>query len=69
MASGGGKRLGSAAADSVPDCRSVPDSYDSRTHAPNENVRLEDVGPAVRLMHALLEGLGDEGWPADPKTP
>lgn len=38
-----------------------PFSYDSRTHAPNENVRLEDVGHAVRLTHALLEGLGDPG--------
>jgi acetylornithine deacetylase/succinyl-diaminopimelate desuccinylase-like protein len=42
-----------------------PFSYDSRTHAPNENVRLDDVGHAVRLTHALLEGLGDARWAAD----
>jgi acetylornithine deacetylase/succinyl-diaminopimelate desuccinylase-like protein len=37
-----------------------PFSYDSRAHAPNENVRLEDVGHAVRFVHALFEGLGEE---------
>lgn len=34
-----------------------PFSYNSKAHAPNENVSLEDVGHAVRFMHALLEGL------------
>jgi acetylornithine deacetylase/succinyl-diaminopimelate desuccinylase-like protein len=43
-----------------------PFSYDSRTHAPNENVRLEDVGHAVRLTYALLEGLGDSSRVAEP---
>ena len=33
-------------------------SYGSRTHAPNEHVRLEDLGHAVRFTHALLEELG-----------
>lgn len=26
----------------------------SRAHAPNEHIRLEDIGPAVRFTHALL---------------
>jgi acetylornithine deacetylase/succinyl-diaminopimelate desuccinylase-like protein len=29
----------------------------SRAHAPNENIRLEDVGHAVRFTQALLHGL------------
>jgi acetylornithine deacetylase/succinyl-diaminopimelate desuccinylase-like protein len=29
----------------------------SRAHAPNEHIRLEDVGPAVRFTHALLQDL------------
>jgi len=45
-----------------------PFSYDSRTHAPNENVRLEHVGHAVRLTHALLEGLGDASSVAEPRV-
>jgi len=30
-----------------------------RAHAPNEHVRLEDVGPAVRFTYALLRDLAD----------
>jgi acetylornithine deacetylase/succinyl-diaminopimelate desuccinylase-like protein len=29
----------------------------SRAHAPNEHIRLEDVGPAVRFTYALLQDL------------
>ena len=29
-----------------------------RAHAPNEHVRLEDIAPAIRFVHALLEELG-----------
>jgi acetylornithine deacetylase/succinyl-diaminopimelate desuccinylase-like protein len=29
----------------------------SRAHAPNENIRLEDLQPALRLTHALLRHL------------
>jgi acetylornithine deacetylase/succinyl-diaminopimelate desuccinylase-like protein len=43
-----------------------PFSYESRTHAPNENVRLEDVGHAARFMHTLLEGLGDASSATEP---
>ena len=31
----------------------------SRAHAPNEHVRLEDLGHAARFTHALLEDLGE----------
>ena len=31
--------------------------FGSRAHAPNENIRLEDVGHAVRFTKALLENL------------
>jgi acetylornithine deacetylase/succinyl-diaminopimelate desuccinylase-like protein len=30
-------------------------------HAPNENVRLEDIGHAVRFTHALFRNLADDG--------
>jgi acetylornithine deacetylase/succinyl-diaminopimelate desuccinylase-like protein len=30
----------------------------SRAHAPNEHIRLEDLGHAVRMTYALLQGLG-----------
>jgi len=30
----------------------------NRAHAPNEHIRLEDIAPAARFMHALLEELG-----------
>jgi acetylornithine deacetylase/succinyl-diaminopimelate desuccinylase-like protein len=30
----------------------------SRAHAPNENIRLEDIEPALRFTYALLEELG-----------
>jgi acetylornithine deacetylase/succinyl-diaminopimelate desuccinylase-like protein len=30
----------------------------NRAHAPNEHIRLEDIAPAVRFVHALLEELG-----------
>jgi acetylornithine deacetylase/succinyl-diaminopimelate desuccinylase-like protein len=43
-----------------------PFSYASRTHAPNENVRLEDVGHAARFTHALFEGLGDASSATEP---
>jgi acetylornithine deacetylase/succinyl-diaminopimelate desuccinylase-like protein len=39
---------------------SAPDNpwyFGSRAHAPNEHVRLEDIGHAVRFTHALLDGL------------
>jgi acetylornithine deacetylase/succinyl-diaminopimelate desuccinylase-like protein len=32
----------------------------SKGHAPNEHVRLEDIGHAVRFMHTLLERLADK---------
>jgi acetylornithine deacetylase/succinyl-diaminopimelate desuccinylase-like protein len=30
----------------------------SRAHAPNEHIRLDDIGPAVRFTHAVLQQLG-----------
>jgi acetylornithine deacetylase/succinyl-diaminopimelate desuccinylase-like protein len=42
---------------------SAPDNpvyFGSRAHAPNEHIRLEDLGHAVRFMHALLEGLAEQ---------
>ncbi len=36
-----------------------PTYFGARAHAPNEHVRLEDLGHAVRFTHALLETLGD----------
>jgi acetylornithine deacetylase/succinyl-diaminopimelate desuccinylase-like protein len=42
---------------------SAPDNpvyFGSRAHAPNEHIRLEDIGHAVRFMHALLEGLAEQ---------
>jgi acetylornithine deacetylase/succinyl-diaminopimelate desuccinylase-like protein len=35
-----------------------PFSLGSNAHAPNEHIRLEDAGHAVRFTHALLERLG-----------
>jgi acetylornithine deacetylase/succinyl-diaminopimelate desuccinylase-like protein len=35
-----------------------PTYVGSRVHAPNEHIRLEDVVPALRFTHALLERLG-----------
>ena len=32
--------------------------FGSAAHAPNENIRLEDIQPAVRYLHALLTELG-----------
>lgn len=37
-----------------------PFYFGARAHAPNEHVRLEDLGHAVRFTHALLEDLGKE---------
>ena len=37
-----------------------PVYYGSRTHAPNEHIRLEDLGDAVRFTRRLLERLGEE---------
>ena len=34
-----------------------PFHFGAKAHAPNENVRLEDVGHAVRFTHALFEAL------------
>jgi acetylornithine deacetylase/succinyl-diaminopimelate desuccinylase-like protein len=31
----------------------------ARDHAPNEHIRLEDLGHAVRFTHALLQALAD----------
>ena len=36
-----------------------PFYFGSRAHAPNEHVRLEDIGHAVRFTHALLETLAE----------
>jgi acetylornithine deacetylase/succinyl-diaminopimelate desuccinylase-like protein len=38
-----------------------PFAIDSKTHAPNENVRVENVGHAVRFTHALFTQLADAG--------
>ena len=35
-----------------------PTYVGSRAHAPNEHIRLEDIAPAARFVHALLEELG-----------
>jgi acetylornithine deacetylase/succinyl-diaminopimelate desuccinylase-like protein len=40
-----------------------PFYFGSRAHAPNEHIRLEDLGHAVRFTHALLEGLADASRP------
>jgi acetylornithine deacetylase/succinyl-diaminopimelate desuccinylase-like protein len=34
-----------------------PFYWGSRAHAPNEHIRLEDLGPAIRFTHALFLGL------------
>ena len=34
-----------------------PVYFGARAHAPNEHIRLEDVGPAVRFTRALFERL------------
>jgi acetylornithine deacetylase/succinyl-diaminopimelate desuccinylase-like protein len=31
----------------------------SRVHGPNEHIKLEDIEPALRCTHALLQSLGD----------
>ena len=36
-----------------------PVYFGSRTHAPNEHIRLEDIGHAVRFTHTLLTRLAD----------
>ncbi len=36
-----------------------PFYFGSRAHAPNEHIRLEDLGHAIRFTHALLENLAD----------
>jgi len=39
---------------------SAPDNpfyFGARAHAPNEHIRIEDIGHAVRFLHALLNGL------------
>ena len=36
----------------------APTTDASRAHAPNENIRLEDIDHAVRFTHALLRDLG-----------
>jgi acetylornithine deacetylase/succinyl-diaminopimelate desuccinylase-like protein len=41
---------------------SAPDNpwyFGSRAHAPNEHVRLKDIGPAIRFTHALLNRLAE----------
>ena len=41
---------------------SPPDNpfyFGARVHAPNENIRLEDLGAAVRFTYAVLERLAD----------
>jgi acetylornithine deacetylase/succinyl-diaminopimelate desuccinylase-like protein len=40
-----------------------PFYFGARAHAPNEHVRLEDLGHAIRFTHALFESLG-EGLPS-----
>lgn len=35
--------------------------YGSAAHAPNEHIRLQDIGPAVRYLLALLVDLGEFG--------
>ena len=36
-----------------------PSYWGSRAHAPNEHIRLEDLGHAIRFTHALLLNLAD----------
>jgi acetylornithine deacetylase/succinyl-diaminopimelate desuccinylase-like protein len=35
-----------------------PFYFGAKVHAPNEHVKLEDVGHAARFTYALLEALG-----------
>jgi acetylornithine deacetylase/succinyl-diaminopimelate desuccinylase-like protein len=37
-----------------------PFYYGAKAHAPNEHIRLADLGHAIRFTHALVEALADE---------
>jgi acetylornithine deacetylase/succinyl-diaminopimelate desuccinylase-like protein len=49
---GGGRALETTA-------QLVQELLGARAHAPNEHIRLEDLGHAIRFTHALFEALAE----------